>query len=211
MTLCCWFALARRLVVFLSLCTLAPMLPAADSSISGGLTDPQNRAVSGAIITILRRADSSRRETKTDDQGQFTFLSLEPGEYRLTAEAARFPIITRNVTVPQSGSPVENLQFSQIASQNQSMTVSADVGDAGLFAPDRAQRIMIRDETLDANPGRVREIVEVPVPRPRTPEQIFSPSFMAVRQHIDHLIHPPGQEQKEAPVLRHAISDPDVV
>jgi hypothetical protein len=34
---------------------------------------------------------------------------------------------------------------------------------------------------------------------------------MGVRQHIDHLIHPPGQGQKEAPVLRHAISDPDVV
>lgn len=76
--------------------------------------------------------------------------------------------------------------------------------DEAVFLSDR---ILV----LDANPGRVSEIVEVPVPRPRTPEQLFHPSFMAVRQHIDHLIHPPGQEQKEAPVLRHAISDPDVV
>lgn len=76
--------------------------------------------------------------------------------------------------------------------------------DEAVFLSDR---ILV----LDANPGRVSEIVEVPVPRPRTTDQLFHPSFMAVRQHIDHLIHPPGQEQKEAPVLRHAISDPDVV
>jgi NitT/TauT family transport system ATP-binding protein len=76
--------------------------------------------------------------------------------------------------------------------------------DEAVFLSDR---ILV----LDANPGRVREVVQVPVPRPRNPEQLFHPSFMAVRQHIDRLIHPPGQEQKEAPVLRHAISDPDVV
>jgi NitT/TauT family transport system ATP-binding protein len=76
--------------------------------------------------------------------------------------------------------------------------------DEAVFLSDR---ILV----LDANPGRVREVVEVPVPRPRTNSQLFLPSFMGVRQHIDHLIHPPGQGQKEAPVLRHAISDPDVV
>jgi NitT/TauT family transport system ATP-binding protein len=76
--------------------------------------------------------------------------------------------------------------------------------DEAVFLSDR---ILV----LDANPGRVREIVEVPVPRPRDPEQLFNPSFMAVRQHIDRLIHPPGQGHKEAPVLRLAVADPDVV
>ena len=151
-----------RLILVLSLCTLAPLLPAAESAISGELKDPQNRSVSGATITILRRADSSRRETQTDDQGQFAFPSLEPGEYRLTAESAGFPIITRTVTVSQNGTQVESLQFSQIASQNQSVTVSAEVGDVGLFAPDPAQRIMIRDETLDANPGRPGMPISIP-------------------------------------------------
>ena len=76
--------------------------------------------------------------------------------------------------------------------------------DEAVFLSDR---ILV----LDANPGRVREVVEVPVPRPRSNEQLFEPSFLSVRKHIDNLIHPPGQEQKETPVLRHAISDPDVV
>jgi len=76
--------------------------------------------------------------------------------------------------------------------------------DEAVFLSDR---ILV----LDANPGRVNEVVQVPVPRPRDSSQIFDPTFLGVRKHIDNLIHPPGQEQKEAPVLRHAVSDPDVV
>ena len=70
-----------------------------------------------------------------------------------------------------------------------------------------ADRILV----LDANPGRVREIVEVPVPRPRVETQLFEPSFVATRKHIDEMMHPPGQTQKETPVMRLAVSDPDVV
>jgi NitT/TauT family transport system ATP-binding protein len=76
--------------------------------------------------------------------------------------------------------------------------------DEAVFLSDR---ILV----LDANPGRVSELVEVPVPRPRSEAQLFDPTFMATRKHIDHMMHPPGQEQKETPVLRLAVSDPDVV
>jgi len=62
-----------------------------------------------------------------------------------------------------SGGPqTENIQFSDIASQGESVTVSADVSDLGLFAPDPAQRIMVRDETLDANPGRPGMPISIP-------------------------------------------------
>jgi hypothetical protein len=50
------------------------------------------------------------------------------------------------------------------------------------------------------NPGRVHEVVEVPVPRPRSEEQLFDPTFMATRRHIDGIMHPPGTQQKETPV-----------
>jgi NitT/TauT family transport system ATP-binding protein len=76
--------------------------------------------------------------------------------------------------------------------------------DEAVFLSDR---ILV----LDANPGRIREIVEVPVPRPRSEAQLFDPTFMATRKHIDHMMHPPNQTHKEAPVLRLAMPDPDVV
>jgi len=50
-----------------------------------------------------------------------------------------------------------------------------------------ADRILV----LDPRPGRVREMVDVPVSRPRTPAQIHGEAFRAAREHIDHLIHPP--------------------
>jgi NitT/TauT family transport system ATP-binding protein len=35
----------------------------------------------------------------------------------------------------------------------------------------------------------VREIVEVPVPRPRAREQIVSPLFIETKRHLEALIH----------------------
>jgi NitT/TauT family transport system ATP-binding protein len=62
-----------------------------------------------------------------------------------------------------------------------------------------ADRILV----LDACPGRVRELMEVAVPRPRAPEQLLSPTFMAARLHVQELIHPPGQGQQDRiPMIR---------
>jgi NitT/TauT family transport system ATP-binding protein len=77
--------------------------------------------------------------------------------------------------------------------------------DEAVFLSDR---ILV----LDANPGRVRELVEVAVPRPRSFAQIAEPMFMATRRHIEHLIHPPGTSENDSfPVLRMAVADPDVL
>ncbi len=149
--------------IVLCFAVLASGLPAFAATVFvGDLTDPQGRAVSKASISLLRRADSGRHQTKTDEQGRYSFEALENGEYRLTAEAPGFPIITRNIVITGNGTQTENLQFSQIASQNESVTVFADVSDVGLFSPDPAQRIMIRDETLDANPGRPGMPISIP-------------------------------------------------
>jgi NitT/TauT family transport system ATP-binding protein len=49
-----------------------------------------------------------------------------------------------------------------------------------------ADRIVV----LKANPGEIQEIIEVPVPRPRSLAQLASPEFLATRRHIEELIHP---------------------
>ncbi len=134
----------------------------ADSGISGTLTDPQGGVVPGATISVLRRADNSRREARSGSDGRYSFPSLAPGEYRLTAESSGFPVLTRTVIVVPDQMAGQDLQFSRLANRNQSVTVTADVQDVGLFAPDPAQRIMIREETLDANPGRPGMPISIP-------------------------------------------------
>lgn len=44
---------------------------------------------------------------------------------------------------------------------------------------------------LRANPGEVQELIEIPVPKPRSPAQFLSPEFLATKEHLEHLIHPP--------------------
>src|SRR5579863_771261 len=155
-------SLSRILTVLMMMCGLAAPVALAASGLSGNVSDPQGSAVVGATITIRRQADSSRREVQTDNQGHFFFPAIDKGEYRLTVEGSGFAAMTQTVEVPENAVQNQDIQFSGIASQTESVSVSADISDAGLFAPDPAQRILIRDETLDANPGRPGMPVSIP-------------------------------------------------
>ena len=147
---------------FLLWCVVCVPPAVASTSLSGNVADPQGGVIPGATIRLLRRADSLRNETQTDSQGQFFFANLDPGEYRLTAESPGFVPVTRTIAISDGHPQTEKISFSGVASQTESVTVSADVSDVGLFAPDPAQRLMVRDETLDANPGRPGMPVSIP-------------------------------------------------
>ncbi|MDA3959600.1 MAG: ABC transporter ATP-binding protein [Planctomycetota bacterium] len=58
-----------------------------------------------------------------------------------------------------------------------------------------ADRILV----LGARPGHVQEIIDVPVPRPRRPDQFLSPHFLSCRRRIEELIHP-RHDRDELPI-----------
>ncbi len=135
---------------------------ASATELSGALSDPQGKVVPGATVRMLRRADASVRETRTDASGRFTFPDLSGGEYRIKAESPGFAVLDRTLAVHPSGLQAENIRFSSLAAQTESVNVTASVTDRGVFEPDPAQQVMIRDETLDANPGRPGMPVSIP-------------------------------------------------
>ena len=63
-----------------------------------------------------------------------------------------------------------------------------------------SDRIMV----LGVNPGGVREIIENPVPRPRSTDQFLTSEFLAVKHRLDELIHGSASEQEEEklPVIK---------
>lgn len=67
---------------------------------------------------------------------------------------------------------------------------------------DEAVYLSDRVLVLKANPGEVLETVDVPVDRPRMPEQIRTPAFGIVRDRLDVLVHP----RKEAEI--HKMPEP---
>lgn len=55
-----------------------------------------------------------------------------------------------------------------------------------------ADRILV----LKAHPGEVQELIEVPVPHPRSPEQLLSPEFLTTKKRLEELIHPPEEKNE---------------
>jgi NitT/TauT family transport system ATP-binding protein len=71
-----------------------------------------------------------------------------------------------------------------------------------------ADRIVV----LAAHPGRVAEVIEVPVARPRTPEHLMDPRFLATRRRLNELIHPPHETvEDKLPVFRLTTVEDDVL
>lgn len=66
-----------------------------------------------------------------------------------------------------------------------------------------ADRILV----LKAHPGEVQELIEVPVPHPRSVDQLISPEFLATKARLEALIHPPKEkeESEEVSIQQHMI------
>lgn len=62
---------------------------------------------------------------------------------------------------------------------------------------DEAVYLSDRVMVMGTNPGRVVEVVENPVPRPRSAAQFVAPEFLALRQHLEQLIHPPVEHDED--------------
>jgi NitT/TauT family transport system ATP-binding protein len=62
---------------------------------------------------------------------------------------------------------------------------------------DEAVYLADRIVVLGTDPGHVREIVEVPLPRPRTREHFVDPLFVATKRHLESLIHTAPVEVEE--------------
>jgi NitT/TauT family transport system ATP-binding protein len=63
---------------------------------------------------------------------------------------------------------------------------------------DEAIYLSDRIVVLGANPGRVLEVIDVPLPRPRTPGMNVSRHFLATKRHLETLIHSSETSAKSA-------------
>jgi len=104
----------------------APMLwaQASTGSIYGSVLDASSAVLPGATIS-LTGATIGGRTTQSDKQGDFRFLNLDPGTYKLTVTMAGFATVNREVVVT-TGQNV-NLSFAmKVAGTSEVITVSAE-------------------------------------------------------------------------------------
>ncbi len=68
---------------------------------------------------------------------------------------------------------------------------------------DEASYLADRILVMGANPGRVVEFIENPVPRPRSPAQFLSAEFLALKRRLEEHIHPPIEvDEEKLPMIK---------
>ena len=168
--------MSRLLIVMAAL--LAGPLHAA-SAVTGQVTDPQGKPVAGARVTL------GSIETTCDPDGRFTFADVADGVYTLSARGSGLVDIRRQISVPV-GEAVK-LQFERLSAVSDSVTVTADVKNLDVQNPDPAQRVLVREEILDANPGRPGAPVSIPgLPIETASSGIKAPQYFAPGVAGDH-------------------------
>ena len=160
------------------------LLPAAAATVSGRLTDPQGKPVAGAVVRLTSAAEPAIG-TITDEDGNFHFAGVHPRNYAIAIDRAGFAGLRREVGVTQDLHL--DLQFTRFATQSQSVTVIASVQNAGILFPDPAERVLVRQEILDANPGRPGVPVSIPgLPAETASGGIKAPQYFAPGVAGDH-------------------------
>ena len=174
--------------VFLSLFLLYCLgLPATAGAarISGRVADPQGSPVSGASVKLISAAALVIAETRSDQQGTFIFDAIPPGQYQLSAQDPHFVSVNLDVSVAAAEAKAVTLQFLQIVSVLQSVTVVAS--SPTILNPDPSRTVVIHDQVLDANPGRPGAPISIPgLPIETASGGIKAPQYFAPGVAGDH-------------------------
>ena len=80
----------RILACLAALCLTAFAQQAANSTLTGTITDPHGAVVAGVSITATQKATGVTRQTVSNDEGLYAFSNMAPGDYELRVEAKGF-------------------------------------------------------------------------------------------------------------------------
>ena len=154
--------------------------------LKGRVADPQGNALPKASVRLLDR-DRVLGEAATSADGRFQLPPANFGQFVIKVEASGFRPVTRSVTVrPGITSDIE-ISMGQLSPRIESVTVTADVSQGDILSPDPAEKVFVRQDLLDANPGRPGAPVSIPgYPIETASSGIKAPQYFAPGVAGDH-------------------------
>src|SRR3954467_12259391 len=94
-------------------------------SVVGTVTDQSGAALRGANVTLTNTGTGERRQTQSGDGGDYQFLNLVPGKYRVEVEQSGFKkAISENIEVNVSGTARADMTM-QLGDVTQNVEVQA--------------------------------------------------------------------------------------
>jgi uncharacterized protein involved in tellurium resistance len=162
------------------------VLLAQETSLKGRVADPQGNALPKADVQLVDHKKVLAQAT-SGPNGQFELKVRSAGEFIVKVDAAGFRVVSRSVVVRASGNPAIEIRMDQLSSRVESVAVTADVNESDVLSPDPGERVFVRQDLLDANPGRPGAPVSIPgYPTETASSGIKAPQYFAPGVAGDH-------------------------
>jgi len=158
-------AVAKTMRNFLAVCILfvcavsAALAQAGRGSISGLVTDPGGALVAGARVVLRNPATGLTQQTATSSAGLYTFISLNPGVYQVTAGQTGFKsAVLEKITVNVDQVTEVNITL-QIGAATETVTVTE--GMALVEPSNSTVGTLVTSETIDRVPLLYRNVYDL--------------------------------------------------
>jgi len=152
-------AITHGIACFLIFAGTYASAQAGRGSISGTVSDPNGAIVTGAQVTLLNKATGVTQHTITNGAGLYTFISLNPGVYQVTATQTGFaPVAQDKVTVNVDQVTQVNITL-KVGAATESVTVTQT---AELVEPSNSTvGTLIPSEAIDRVPLLYRNVYDL--------------------------------------------------
>ena len=158
-------AMAKTVRNFLSICVLflcagsVALAQGGRGSISGLVTDPGGALIQGAKVVLLNPATGLEQHTVTSSAGLYTFISLNPGVYKVTVTQTGFKSVAQEKITVNLDQVTEVNIILQVGATTETVTVTEGVT---LVEPSNSTvGSLIGAETIDRVPLLYRNVYDL--------------------------------------------------
>ncbi len=139
-----------------------------------------------ASVQLVGQTQVLAQATSGPD-GLFQLKVGSAGQFVIKVDAAGFRQVTHPIAVRASGNSEIQISMGTLSSHIENITVTADVNETDVLSPDPAERVFVRQDLLDANPGRPGAPVSIPgYPIETASSGIKAPQYFAPGVAGDH-------------------------
>ncbi len=175
--------IVATLVLALSAC--AAVAQSIQIHLAGTVLDPAGHSVPAAKLKF-ETATGDAVQTATDKDGNFHLDLPAAAPYSVQVDATGFGSITRKLALTSNTANL-TFRFDHLTSAAEEVVVNGDVSEIALDSPDPSQKVLVREQLLDANPGRPGAPISIPgLPIETAAGGIKAPQYFAPGVMADH-------------------------
>lgn len=161
------------------------------SVLRGQVTDPHGKALPKASVQLTCRDLAGKPQVLaraiSGADGRFELTVNSTGRCEIRVEAEGFQPVVRQLTIYLGSNPEIVVSMSQLSVRVESVRVTADVNESDVLSPDPGEKVFVRQDLLDANPGRPGAPVSIPgYPVETASSGIKAPQYFAPGVAGDH-------------------------